>query len=208
MKPPTPIDGYDIVSDERIGVGGFLTLRRLRLRVRRSDGSLSGERSVTSSNGCSHKRTVTFTRTGDVDINSVPDPASEPPRVVSPAEALHGRYRATTTYTNADEKNPPEFDYAVRTDCLRTGDRCMSFFHAPGFELPLVFESVKWIEDLDGEVACSAGGTAHTKDTADYPLPQPPQDPITLLTGHGHIEATGSACVGGDFDGKFVRTGD
>jgi 8-oxo-dGTP pyrophosphatase MutT (NUDIX family) len=43
MKPPTPIDGYDIVSDERIGVGGFLTLRRLRLRVRRSDGSLSGE---------------------------------------------------------------------------------------------------------------------------------------------------------------------
>jgi serine/threonine protein kinase, bacterial len=29
-----------------------------------------------------------------------------------------------------------------------------------------------------------------------------------LLTGHGHEESTGSACVGGDFDDKFVRTGD
>jgi ADP-ribose pyrophosphatase len=36
-------DGYDIVSDERIGAGGFLTLRRVRLRVRRSDGTLSKE---------------------------------------------------------------------------------------------------------------------------------------------------------------------
>jgi 8-oxo-dGTP pyrophosphatase MutT (NUDIX family) len=38
-----PMDGYDIVSDERIGDGGFLRLRRLRLRVRRADGSLSSE---------------------------------------------------------------------------------------------------------------------------------------------------------------------
>jgi len=36
-------DGYDIVSDERVGDGGFLRIRRLRLRVRRPDGSLSGE---------------------------------------------------------------------------------------------------------------------------------------------------------------------
>ena len=36
-------DGYDVVSDERIGEGGFLRLRRLRLRVRRSDGTLSRE---------------------------------------------------------------------------------------------------------------------------------------------------------------------
>ena len=36
-------DGYEVVSDERIGEGGFLRLRRLRLRVRRTDGTLSGE---------------------------------------------------------------------------------------------------------------------------------------------------------------------
>src|SRR5947209_706858 len=42
MSAPT-FDGYEVVSDERIGEGGFLRLRRLRLRVRRSDGSLSKE---------------------------------------------------------------------------------------------------------------------------------------------------------------------
>jgi ADP-ribose pyrophosphatase len=34
-------DGYEIVSDERIGDGGFLRIRRVRLCVRRSDGTLS-----------------------------------------------------------------------------------------------------------------------------------------------------------------------
>ena len=36
-------DGYEIVSDERIGEGGFLKIRRVRLRVRRGDGTLSKE---------------------------------------------------------------------------------------------------------------------------------------------------------------------
>lgn len=36
-------DGYEILSDERIGEGGFLRIRRLRLKVRRDDGSLSKE---------------------------------------------------------------------------------------------------------------------------------------------------------------------
>jgi ADP-ribose pyrophosphatase len=35
------IAGYEILSDERIGEGGFLRIRRVRLRVRRSDGTLS-----------------------------------------------------------------------------------------------------------------------------------------------------------------------
>ena len=36
-------DGYEIVSDERLADGGFLRVRRVRLRVRRGDGSLSKE---------------------------------------------------------------------------------------------------------------------------------------------------------------------
>ncbi len=36
-------DGYEIVSDERIGDGGFLRIRRVRLCVRRGDGTLSTE---------------------------------------------------------------------------------------------------------------------------------------------------------------------
>jgi ADP-ribose diphosphatase len=35
--------GYEVLSDDRIGAGGFLIIRRLRLRVRRSDGTLSKE---------------------------------------------------------------------------------------------------------------------------------------------------------------------
>ena len=35
--------GYSVVSDERLHEGGFLNIRRVRLRVRRDDGSLSQE---------------------------------------------------------------------------------------------------------------------------------------------------------------------
>jgi len=39
--PPTRFAGYVVDGDERIGDGGFLQIRRLRLRVRRGDGTLS-----------------------------------------------------------------------------------------------------------------------------------------------------------------------
>lgn len=35
--------GYEVISDERLGAGGFLRLRRLRLRVVRDDGTRSAE---------------------------------------------------------------------------------------------------------------------------------------------------------------------
>jgi serine/threonine-protein kinase len=72
----------------------------------------------------------------------------------------------------------------------------------------MVFDGAEWIRDEEGDTPCSAGGTSHIKVTADYPLPEPPQDPITLLTGQGHLEATGTTCTGGDFDEKYARTGD
>ena len=69
------------------------------------DGTLSGETTRATSNSCSAtKRTVTFTRTGDADVTKVPDPAALPPRAVSPAQALHGRYHEALTYANG---NPP-----------------------------------------------------------------------------------------------------
>jgi ADP-ribose pyrophosphatase len=40
-RPTTRIGGYHIDSDERIGDGGFLRIRRVRLRVRSADGTLS-----------------------------------------------------------------------------------------------------------------------------------------------------------------------
>ncbi len=85
----------------------------------------------------------------------------------------------------------------------------MSLFHAPDGVVTLVFASEKWTRNEQGTVPCEGGGTAHITLTAQYPLPDQLQDPIPLLTGHGNQNvSTGSACAGGDFDDKFVRTGD
>ena len=172
------------------------------------DGTLTGETTRSTINSCSAaKRTVTFTRTGDPDLARVPDPASLPPRAASPSTALHGRYHETITYANGGSA-PGQDDLTVRTACLRTGERCMSLFHAIDGVVPLVFSGNKWTRDDEGTVPCNLGGTAHIKLSAEYPLPDPLQDPISLLTGHGHNEITGSACAGGAFEDKFERTGD
>ena len=172
------------------------------------DGTLSGETTRSTTNSCSAgKRSVTFTRTGDPDLAKVPDPATLPPRATSPATALHGRYHETITYANGNSA-PGQDDLTVRTQCLRAGDRCMSLFHAPDGVVPLVFSGGKWTRDDEGTVPCNLGGTAHIKLTAEYPLPDPLQEPIPLLTGHGQNVTTESSCAGGDFEDKFERTGD
>ena len=173
----------------------------------RPDGTLAGEYTTAGANGCADKRSVTFTRTGDVDVNSLADPSGQPPRVVSPAEALRGHYRVTRTYTA--EARPAQLDTAVATYCLRTGDRCMSYFHEPLGGLPLVFGGGIWTRNLDVEVNCpESGETAHMKSTAQFPLPQPPGDPIMKLTGRGHQEQTPPCEINTDFDETFTRTGD
>jgi serine/threonine-protein kinase len=172
------------------------------------DGTLSGETTRSTTNSCSTaKRAVTFTRTGDPDLAKVPDPATLPPRAASPSTALRGRYHETITYANGGSA-PGQDDLTVRTVCLRTGDRCMSLFHAIDGVVPLVFSGGKWTRNDEGTVPCNLGGTANIKLSAEYPLPDPLQDPIPLLTGHGHNVTTGSACAGGDFEDKFERTGD
>ena len=172
------------------------------------DGTLTGETTRSTINSCSAaKRTVTFTRTGDPDLAKVPDPASLPPRAASPSTALHGRYHETITYANGGSA-PGQDDLTVRTVCLRTGERCMSLFHAIDGVVPLVFSGNKWTRDDEGTVPCNSGGTSHIRLSAEYPLPDPLQDPVPVLIGHGHNETTGSTCAGGDFEDKFERTGD
>jgi serine/threonine-protein kinase len=170
------------------------------------DGSLTGDVTGTSSNTCSGRQTVTFTRTGDVDAANLPDPATLPPRVVSPAEGLRGRYHSTRTFTNGIEQL--QGDYDVVTSCLRTGDRCMSYFHAPADFRPLVFSGGTWALDTTSDGKCDDGRLFDLKATGQYPLPQPAQNPIPLLTGHGHWEQTGACAVTADFDETFTRTGE
>lgn len=172
----------------------------------RPDGTFAGDYSRTSHNECAAKQTVTLTRTGDVDLNSLPDPSGQRPRVVSPAEALHGQYQGIRTY-NA---GIPTLDYTaeVTTYCLRTGGRCMSYFHARGEDLPLVFAAGIW--NLDGrmESKCpTSNDVAQVTFTGTYPLPQLQKDPITPLIGHGHQTKVGSCPLDVDFDETFTRTG-
>jgi hypothetical protein len=177
----------------------------------RPDGTLVGDYRGADAHGCAGKRPATFTRTGDIDVKSLPDPGALPARVASPAEALHGHYHFTRTYKNG---LPPLQDGpAVVTDCLRTGDRCISYFHSGSFETPMVFGGGNWTLDAEHDQdAPGCGGSVHIKVTGQYPLPQPPNDPITPLTGHGHLEQSGpgigSCAVNTDFDDTYTRIGD
>ncbi len=175
----------------------------------RPDGTFSGEADQAVVKACANKRTVTFTRTGDVDVSTLPSAAALPPRVVSPAEALHGRYHELMTQPNGFRASG---DYVVRTDCLRTGDRCLSLFHTPpDTSLPLVFADGNWVYRMDSDDRCSSTRTSHLSFFAQFPLPQPQQDPIPVLAGSGHEDATaitGAPCPTYTFDVKFTRTGD
>jgi serine/threonine-protein kinase len=174
----------------------------------RPDGTFFGVTARATTNGCaSARRTVTFTRIGDADIANAPDPSTLPPRVMSLAAALYGRYHQTMTYTNG-ASGPEGTDLAAQTYCLRTGDRCISVLHAPSGVVTLVFANGKWTQDSAGATPCKLGGSAQVKVTAEYPLPNPPDDPIQVLTGHGTTLSAENSCVGGDFDVKFERIGD
>jgi serine/threonine protein kinase len=176
----------------------------------RPDGSLAGEYIRLTDIGCQEKRAVTFTRTGDVDVNAdfngLPDPAKLPPRVVSPAEALRGRYRITRTFTGGG----PQVlgDSAVTTYCLRAGDRCMSYFSVASGDIALVFGGSTWIEKLETDGPCPTGEMSHLTVNAQFPLPQPPRDAISELTGNGTWIQTASCAVNIGFNETFTRTGD
>jgi serine/threonine-protein kinase len=173
----------------------------------RPDGTLAGQHTRTTSDQCQEKRSVTFTRTADVDLDSLPDPTTLPPRVVSPAEALHGRYHITRTFTTKGIP-PLQADSSVATDCLRTGDRCMSYFPAASGDIPLVYDGANWIWTDETDGPCPTGDPSHLTARGQYPLPQPPQNPIPLLSGHGTWVQTGSCAVDFEFDETFTRTGD
>jgi serine/threonine-protein kinase len=173
----------------------------------RPDGTLAGEFIVRSTSFCTRNQQVTFTRTGDVQTNvSIADPQAQPPRVPSPASALRGQYRETDTYTNGQSA---EANFAIETYCLRTGDRCLSFWMNPDQFKTLIFAGNQWgLSNTSSDSKCEAGGAAHKAISLEYPLPQPKQDPITLLTGRGHYTVTGDCPFDSDFDSRVERTGD
>jgi serine/threonine-protein kinase len=171
-------------------------------------GGLQGEFIARATTGCGRNQQVTFTRTGDVqDGVSVTDPAAQPARVKSPAQALHGSYRETDTYTDGGRNT--EVTFNIQTYCLRTGERCLSSWVNPDHAKVLVFSGTQWdLTTTTSNAACTNGGRADRNFSAQYPLPQPPQDPIALLTGRGHYTITGDCPFNSDFESRVERSGD
>jgi len=173
------------------------------------DGSLEGEFVVRSPNpSCASNRPVTFTRTGDAQSGvSVVDPATLPARVPSPAKALYGRYQEVDTYKDGNRSADVSFD--IQTYCLRAGDRCLSYWLTPNDVKILTFAKNQFVlANKTSDSTCKDGGPAHREITLQYPLPSPPQDPITVLTGNGHYTITGACPFNSDFDSRVERTGD
>ena len=168
----------------------------------------SGTWIQSTTQGCYTKRTVAFKRTGDTNVSRLPDPATQARRVVAPAEGLHGTYHFSQTYTKGSTATFDEHSYGVQTTCLRSGDRCMSYFLESTTGLPFTFADGFWTHSVDYDQPCAQGGTQHIVETASYPLPLPTLHPIPVLTGGGGLATTGSSCTGGQFVSTFTRTGD
>jgi hypothetical protein len=167
-------------------------------------GTLSGDYSYFYPMRCSGKRTVTFTRTGDITgTDGVADPSGEAARVASPAEALYGSYQLTQTFPTSKTTD----NVRVHTYCLRSGDRCVSYFYGDNL-WPMTFANDSWTANFTFDGKCPSGGTSHVTITAEFPLPQTHPNPIATLTGNGRQDSVGTACSGSDFDAEFVRTGD
>jgi serine/threonine-protein kinase len=84
----------------------------------------------------------------------------------------------------------------------------MSYFSVASGDLPLVFTGGNWDWKNESDGPCPNGDMSHLSANAQYPLPQPPQDPIPVLTGHGTWVQTASCAVNIGFDQTFTRTGD
>ncbi|PJE20903.1 MAG: serine/threonine protein kinase [Mycobacterium sp.] len=175
----------------------------LRLTPSPNGTAFSGDETIIDAHtGCQAKRSVSLTRIAVAEEASAPDPASQPPRTGSPADALHGRYRVTY---NRGTGIPAVHEGPVLTSCLRAQARCISSLVSdPGGQTQVLrWVDSKWLWNLDYKVGCDLDEKqVQLKASAEFPLPDPPQNPITLLTGRGWDTATG----GTECDGQTGTT--
>jgi serine/threonine-protein kinase len=180
----------------------------------RPDGSLVGTYTNRSSvGGACHNSTqsVTVSRTGDADADvEVGDPTVEEPRASSPGSALWGDYVLTQTNPQTGQVYPPA-TYGGNTQCLRSGDRCLSYLveRNTAALLVLTFADGRWTStSAPDDAPCEDGGSGTSVLAGEFALPQPVPDPIIALTGTQRTVRTG-ACPGElTLDVRLDRTGD
>ena len=86
----------------------------------------------------------------------------------------------------------------------------MSYFHGEGgLAQPLVFGDNSWhLRTEDTSNGVCPGGAMQVTKTGQYPLPQPPQNPIPQLSGHGSQQQSAPCAIHIEFDETLTRTGD
>ncbi len=163
----------------------------------KDDGPMTARGLYVGANECMNISDVpaTFTRTGDAPADvALPDPASQPKRVTSPAAGLRGKYSGpVVTADQPDWKFSQTWD--ADTHCLRTGNKCLTTVAAtqkdenqPGsttaFPADYIFENGRWTGGAgSGPIKCAEGEVQTTKSiTGTFALPaEPVPDPITSV---------------------------
>jgi serine/threonine-protein kinase len=198
------------LKGEPITVSGWQTY----VLAPKSDGTLVGTYTNRSSvGGACHNstQTVTLTRTGDADSAvEVADPGAQPARKSSPAAALWGEYRQVQTNPQSGQVYPPT-SYAGNTQCLRSGDRCLSYFVDPESKAILVmtFAGGQWTStSAPIDSTCPDGGAATSILTGEFALPQQLSDPISTLKGTQRTAQTGDCGGSLTLDVTLDRVGD
>ena len=184
-----------------------------------SDGALTGTLVTLSGTDPCHVANhapVTLTRVADVESNvALPDPASLPAQVSSPATGLRGAY--DYHYTDRQfAKSQPVTRATVSTYCVRTGTKCVTLLlFSNAAQSPFNFQVLgyadgHWTATSDaGEEPCAPGPGADKKSVVtDFALPKPPTDPITTLTGVETTRWIGPCPAERQSDIVLNRTGD
>ncbi len=173
------------------------------------DGPMTGNGLYVGANECMNISDIpaTFTRTGDVPADvAVPDPATQPKRVASPAAGLHGKYSgAIVTADHPDWKFTQVWD--ADTHCVRTGEKCLTTVaatqrdeNAPGssaFPADYIFENGRWTGGAGtGPIECAEGAGQTTKSiTGTFALPpEPVPNPIPGVTVD-QVTTVGDPCA-------------
>jgi hypothetical protein len=180
-----------------------------------SDGTLVGTITNIAVDACQYfdEYQVTLNRVGDAPANAnLPDPAASPPLSPSVAQGFRGEYSETDTVRGSQSTGTAA--YHVTTDCLRSGDRCVSY--AIGDPVPdgggvLLFASYTFADSkwsTSGVSVTTQCGTGIRNVTFYLPA-TPVPNPITTLTGEGQIDYTGDKCPAQVLqDYQLRRTGD
>lgn len=174
------------------------------------DGTLTGTYDEAAAVGaCTGRRTLELTRVADVNPRiRLADPNTVPPRMASPATALRGSYTYSQTHQPTGTTFPIE-SYRGETHCLRTGERCQTLLRGDNDAvLALTFADGRWTETTPPLPAdCPGTATSRYVTTSRYDLPQPPVDPLPVLTGSAHQVVTGGCDSTFDLDLELRRTG-